>query len=58
MKLLTGYDQEKKPDYHSMVERQLMNVEKSIELISARLVPGVEINEQLTVRRNAARTHG
>ncbi|KAJ9087276.1 ARF-binding protein, variant 2 [Entomophthora muscae] len=52
MKLLSGYDQEKKPDYHSMVDRQLLNVEKSIELLSARLVPGVEINDQLRTLYN------
>ncbi|KAI0232939.1 ARF-binding protein, partial [Massospora cicadina] len=37
MKLLSGYDQERRPDYHSLVDRQLINVEKSIEHISAQL---------------------
>lgn len=47
MKLLSGYDSEKKPDYHSIVDNQLENVERSIELLSSQLVPGVEINRHI-----------
>lgn len=47
MKLLSGYDSEKKPDYNSIVDNQLENVERSIELLSSQLIPGVEINRHI-----------
>ncbi|KAI9292228.1 VHS-domain-containing protein [Neoconidiobolus thromboides FSU 785] len=44
MKLLSGYEIEKRPNYQSLVERQLLNVQRSIETLSERLIPGMEFD--------------